>query len=296
MMVKMGARELELGGKHLAGELREANGILGDPAALRARMEEDGYLLIRGLQERDRVMAARRVVLESLAAAEQLDPAAPLMDGVLRSGAKGAFYGGTKHITHSPEFLALVESPEIMNFFEQFLGGAVLTYSYKWLRAVATGQQTGAHYDIVYMGRGTQNVFTCWTPLGDVPLAEGPLAVLVGSHRFERIRETYGRMDVDRDRIEGWFSEDPVELVDHFGGEWRTTEFRAGDVLIFSMFTMHASVTNTTNRIRLSADTRYQLASEPADERWIGDDPKAHYAWHAGKTVPMSEMRAKWGV
>jgi hypothetical protein len=33
---------------------------------------------------------------------------------------------------------------------------------------------------------------------------------------------------------------------------------------------------NHTNRLRLSTDTRYQLASEPVDERWIGEDPIAH--------------------
>jgi hypothetical protein len=44
------------------------------------------------------------------------------------------------------------------------------------------------------------------------------------------------------------------------------------------MFTLHCSLDNQSpvNRIRLSSDSRYQLASEPADERWIGADPIAH--------------------
>jgi hypothetical protein len=42
------------------------------------------------------------------------------------------------------------------------------------------------------------------------------------------------------------------------------------------MYTMHASMDNHTNRLRLSTDTRYQLAAEPVDERWIGEDPIAH--------------------
>ena len=45
------------------------------------------------------------------------------------------------------------------------------------LRVVGSGDNTGAHYDIVYMGRGTRNVYTVWTPLGDLPFAMGPLAV-----------------------------------------------------------------------------------------------------------------------
>ena len=295
MTVKMGQRELEPGGKYL-GWLREANDLLEDPAALHARMEEDGYLLIRGVQEGTRVQAARRVVLENLDANEQLDRASPLMEGVAKEGARGQFLGGRKEITREPDFLALVESPQIMGLFEHFLGGPVLTYDYKWLRAIGPGSNSGAHYDIVYMGRGTQNVYTTWTPLGDVPLDMGPLVLLVGSHRFERMRETYGGMDVDRDHVTGSFSNDPVEVMDRHGGQWQTSTFKAGDVLIFGMFTMHGSLNNVSNRFRLSTDTRYQLASEPVDERWMGEDPIAHYAWTKGETVPMEAVRTKWGV
>ena len=62
------------------------------------------------------------------------------------------------------------------------------------------------------------------------------------------------------------------------------------------IFTMHGSLSNTSDRFRISSDTRYQLASEPVDERWIGRKPKAHYAWMQGETVPMEEARKKWGV
>lgn len=291
----MGNREMEFGGKYL-GELRASNDIIDDVPALHARMEDEGYLLLRGLQDRDKVKAARRVILENLDANNQLDRDHPLDEGVAAKDGKGGFLGGRKATTHTPEFLGVVESPPIMNFFERYLDGAVLTYDYKWLRAVAPGSFTGAHYDVVYMGRGTLNVFTCWTPLGDISYANGPLAILVGSHRFDRVKQTYGKMDVDRDHVDGWFSNDPIELIDRYGGQWRTTQFQMGDVLLFSMFTMHASINNTTDRYRISCDTRYQRADEPVDERWIGENPKAHYAWQNGNMVSMEDMRAKWGV
>jgi hypothetical protein len=62
------------------------------------------------------------------------------------------------------------------------------------------------------------------------------------------------------------------------------------------MFTMHASLVNLSDRYRLSSDTRYQLASEPVDERWVGEKPKGHYGWNAGPQVPMEEKRKEWGV
>ncbi len=297
MKLTMATTELELGGKYL-GTLREANALLDDPAGLRARMAEDGYLLLRGLHDVEKVRAARQMLLENMDANEQIDRAFPLAQGVARKEARGGFLGG-KSVTRDPAFLNLVESPEVMSFFAHFLETDVLTFDFKWLRAVAPGDYTGAHFDIVYMGRGTHNLYTCWTPITDVPYALGPLALLVGSHRgegFERVRETYGKMDVDRDKVTGWFTNDPVEMIEKYGGQWQTAEFAMGDVLIFGMFTMHGSLTNTSDRYRITCDTRYQRADEPTDARWVGENPPAHYAWTQGETVPMEEARKRWNV
>jgi hypothetical protein len=32
------------------------------------------------------------------------------------------------------------------------------------------------------------------------------------------------------------------------------------------------------------------------DERWVGENPPAHYAWHQGEGIDMTAARAKWGV
>ena len=291
----MGKDEMELGGRYLS-TLREANDLLDDADALKARMAEDGYLFIRGLQDRDRVGEARRVVLENLEANNQIDPDYPLNLGVAAAGKRGSFFGGAKQVTHTPEFLSVVNSPEIMGFFERFLGGPVLTFDYKWLRAVGPGNNTGAHYDVVYMGRGTTNLYTVWTPLDDVTYDMGPLVILAGSHQFDAVKETYGKMDVDRDHVTGHFTNEPIEMVDQYGGQWQTSEFSMGDVIILGMYTMHGSINNKSNRFRISTDTRYQLATDPVDHRWVGENPVAHYAWTEGKTVSMDEMRRKWKV
>jgi ectoine hydroxylase-related dioxygenase (phytanoyl-CoA dioxygenase family) len=295
MTLKMGSRELELGGRYL-GELRDSTDVLGDADSLRQRMAEDGYLLLRGLHPREKVEAARDHILANLDSNGQIDRSQPISEAVVADGGRGAFLGGSKTLTRSKPFLNLVESLEIMSFFARFLESDVLTFDYKWLRVVGPGDFTGAHYDVVYMGRGTLDLYTCWTPLVDVPYALGPLAILEGSHRIEHIRETYGKMDVDRDHVTGWFDNDPVAMVEQFGGRWLATEFQMGDALIFGMFTMHGSLNNTSNRYRISCDTRYQRSSDPVDERWIGDEPIAHYAWQKGETVPMEVMRKKWGV
>src|SRR5258708_4376850 len=139
----MGRREIQLGGKYL-GSLQESGDIRGDVAALRNRLAQNGYLLLRGLHQPEKVLAARESILKNLASNGQLDPRCPLMDAIVAEGARGAFLGGSKALTRTPEFLGLVESPEVMGFFSQLLDGEVLTYDYKWLRVVGPGDFTGA--------------------------------------------------------------------------------------------------------------------------------------------------------
>ncbi|MCC2686794.1 MAG: phytanoyl-CoA dioxygenase [Paenibacillaceae bacterium] len=293
MKVKLASRELEMGGKYLT-ELRSSNDIADSPQALRERMDEDGYILIRGFHDRLKVLAARAQILDKMNQKGLLDSAFPIDQAVIRSGAKGLDLKGTN--VDLPAYLDVVNSPSVMNFFDRYFGGPSLTYNYKWLRAVPTNAFTGAHYDIVYMGRGTQRVHTLWTPIGDIPVEMGTLAILLGSQHFERIKSTYGKMDVDRDRVEGHFSNDPVELVDKFGGQWATTSFHAGDAIFFGMHIMHASTVNTTNRYRISCDTRYQLATESVDERWAGDSPKGHGGRSEMPLLKMEEARKRWNV
>ncbi len=144
------------------------------------------------------------------------------------------------------------------------------------------------------MGRGTTSLYTAWTPIGDVPLEMGGLLILERSHLHDRLNNGYGRKDVDAYCTNhvgegytkmggggnitpgGWLSKKPATLRERLGGRWLTANFQAGDVLIFSMFTVHTSLDNQSNCVRLSTDTRYQLASEPVDERWIGEHPVGH--------------------
>jgi hypothetical protein len=273
MLVKVGIRELEMGGPHLT-ELRESNDILHDTGALRSRMEEDGYLLLRGFHDRERVLEARRAILAKMDRMGKLDRDTLLEEGVMADGSKSIFMGGTNE--DLPELLNVLNGGHVMSYFDRFLGEPSLTYHYKWLRAVGKGDFTGAHYDIVYMGRGTHNLYTVWSPLGDVSYEMGGLAICLGSHRFEELKQSYGKKDSDRDNI-GHYTNDPLEITRRFGGQWATTAFQAGDVLIFGMYLLHCSLENTTNQYRLSVDARYQSVNEKVDERWSGKKPRGHF-------------------
>jgi hypothetical protein len=274
------------------GELRDSSALADDAPALRARIAEDGYLFLRGYLDREAVIAARQEIFGKLARLGALDPAAPLLEAIAAPRAERRDYAQagwndqaafTKDLRTGTAIRELCHRGRIIRFCEQFLGGEVRPLDYIWVRTVRVGGATGCHYDRVYMGRGTPNLYTAWIPIGDVPLGDGALLVLENSHRLEELKGTYGALDVDRDRDNnpyggGWLSTNPVEVQERFGGRWLTADFQAGDLLVFTMVTLHCSLDNQSpvNRIRLSSDSRYQLASEPIDERWVGEDPIAH--------------------
>ena len=294
MKIRFGYRNIAFPSVQL-GELQESQSLLGDASALKNRLAEDGYLFLRSLINRDAVLKARGAVLAHMKAHHALLPDTPLLEGVMPPGGRGVRMMGRKGIAHHPDVLSVLESPALFTLFEGLFGEAALTFPYKWLRAVGNEQYTAAHCDFVYMGQGSDRLYTVWIPFGDLPIEHGTLAICSGSHILEsyaRIRDTYGRMDVDRDGIEGWFERDPMELVEKFGGQWLASDYRAGDVILFGMHTMHASTTNTSHRFRLSCDVRYQPASDPVDKRWRKDGT-GHYN---PTQQDMKTARAVWGV
>lgn len=277
------------------GPLRASGDALSDMKELRWRFEQDGYLYLPGLLNRSEVLEARLEMLKKLDAAGCLDPDHPLEDGVAHAEFENAFM--LELTKDNPPLLSVLYDGPMIDFYKRFLGGEVRHFDYTWCRSKPPGETTATppHYDIVFMGRGTQRLYTSWTPLGDMPIEMGGLMILENSHRFEEVKADYGSLDVDAyctnypDAAEiesgeklwqnangGAYSLDAVATQAELGSRWLTTEYAMGDLLMFSMYTMHASMDNQTNRIRLSTDTRYQLASEPVDERWIGDNPIAH--------------------
>ncbi len=289
------------------GFLRQTNsGFTGE--TLRKRLQEDGYLYLPGVLNRADVTEARRYALEKLAAQSLLDPNAPLMDGLMPENAANPYF--KPDLAKGNEALHRVlyaDNGPLLQTFGAIFGEPVRHFDYTWFRAVGRGKGTMPHCDVVYMGRGTHELLTAWTPLGDIPLTVGGLMVLENSHRRTDVTGAYLSQDVDtycengpnadkvREGKVGWedwkrwnepqekqawsgeISQNPIELRESLGGRWLTSpEYRMGDVLIFTMRTVHASIDNQTRAIRLSSDSRYQPASLPIDERWVGENPIAH--------------------
>lgn len=225
-------------------------------------------------------MAARREILLKYATIGEIDPEQPLMDAIfdpdsaldqvnLRAFSESVRTGmAYEHVVLHPNLLAL---------YRNLLGCEPRSYDMRWPRFARPGEGCGFHYDGPYMSRGSKRLYSSWIPLGDVSRREGGLMLLEQSELQTSKLRRYAESDADRDNLE-WIGKDPEALRQRFGGRWLSTDYQAGDVLCFTMHTLHGALDNNSpqSRCRLSSDTRYQPAHEPLDERWNGETIAAH--------------------
>ncbi|MGB0992030.1 MAG: phytanoyl-CoA dioxygenase family protein [Akkermansiaceae bacterium] len=273
----------------------------------RTSYHRDGYLYIKGFWEREGIVEIRKKLTDRMARHGFLKPgtdpmlAIPhpdLLKGINDKSKGSATLDGI--VDEVPEIKNFIYEGRIMEFFASFLGGPCLHYDQIWYRAMAPGFGTVPHCDLVYMGRGTHNLFTSWVPWSDIDLRTGGLMILENSRDHEEKIKNYLSRDVDDycsnrklpDHLDleamddnkvwgGWLSKNPRSLREKLGGRWLTSpKFEMGDLLTFSMKLVHASLDNQSGSIRISTDTRYQLASEPTDDRWVGETPRGHVGYH----------------
>ena len=266
--------------EELVGEFADSAALLGDPPALRWRMDEDGYLFFRGALDPGEVAAARIAVLERLVEVGEIHP--PAIEGIATgtsrrrevAGDLGAFW---KSVSETPEFRGVTHGPRLRSVMDTVFGEPSRPHDYLFLRVGVAGRYTDLHYDYPFFSRGSQRVHTVWLALGDVPVVQGPLVVVEGSHRFDDLigasRVDYATQASRRVAL----TEDPVTLARNRGVRLLTADFRAGDLVVFGMSTLHGALDNHSpeGRVRLSCDIRYQPAADPLDEPTSARTPSA---------------------
>jgi len=283
---------------------------------LRERFEEDGYLYVPGILSQKVCEAGLSVVKEHLrktgvveeSGALGLTPRASLA-GLSHQGR----LDGVEDLTSDSHILELVTHSNLNKLLSILLFSSVRTYDYKWLRVVSPGEYTGAHTDSVYVGQGSNQTITSWIPFMNIPIEMGGLVVCERSHKsqgFEKVRRTYGQMDVDRDNVAGtgWLSEDPEEILQYgnHDGQWVTTDFNAGDIVLFGLYTFHASGINQYNNYRITCDTRWIPEADHADSRWVknGNQPPPGHPKFGAKTQydpafypeTLEQAKKRWGL
>lgn len=268
------------------GELHRPNYLLENSSILRQRLIDDGYLFLNTFFDVKEIHKIRRSILEHLSSLGVLDDNFTIDEARLKPG-----YHLKKvqpKIAQLPEVKNLIHNEQLHNFISIMLDGPVKPFDFIWARTVRPSLAESAHCDIIYMGRGTRNLYTTWIPMGDVSRHHGSLMVLERSHKVEQL-DKYRSMDYEKDN--NWkkfrfkhgtifrgvdYSKNARKIQKEFGLRWLTSDFIAGDMLLFHTELLHATLDNNSDRIRLSLDTRFQLVSEPMDPRFVGETPLGH--------------------
>jgi hypothetical protein len=242
-------------------ELLSSSDLVGDGEAMRARMAEDGYLLMRGLLPTDAVATVRAEALAICATAGWLQPGGE--DTATVDGAASCqppdprYYGVYNQIISLESFNRLAHCEPLMAVTSALHGdpGDVIPRPGRLLRLIFPQPDVGAtppHQDYPHE-QGTPAAYTAWVPFGDVPVEHGGLAIWPGSHRHGLVDHGFvpgiGGLGI---------------RVEDLSPVWHAGDFALGDVVFFHSMTVHKALPNrSADRLRISGDFRYQRASDP---------------------------------
>ncbi len=262
----------------LVGPLRPSPlSALADGSA-GALLASQGYLYLRGLLPRERVLAMRERYFAGF-------PTSFVQQGDRRRAAFSgqeppqlAPYGTRGHPAYDfvrlPEFCAFAADPLLRSAAEATLGGPVERLRRTPVRHFVAGRPASsrAHIDGTYVQATANDVVTLWVPLGDCPISSGGLAYLEGSHREDTLEQSTRELAPhDRPADRRPLTHDLQWMAEHSGRRWLITDYAAGDVVIHSPLIVHASLDCQSEEMRLSTDIRYLRQGAHYDPRWRGD-------------------------
>ena len=283
--------------------------LLGDPEALRARADEDGYLFFKQLLPKEDIHAVRRDLLEVVDKHGWRKPGQNAEGGIMDLEALnkvtaeemrldiGVSIAAYKDAQKEESVHRLPHHPRLLAMYGALFDREVLVHARHIIRMV-TGHQamvpTPPHQDFPLI-QGTSNTWTAWIPLGDCPRTMGGLTVLRGTHKlgYVPIQPSKGAGSIAAQTC-------PWET------DWVECEYEAGDVLTFPSYTIHKALRcQHKEMIRLSLDVRYQPVNEPIEQGslnphteldweeiyagWRQDDLKYYWRKHDLELIPRDE-------
>ena len=301
-------------------QLRVSNDAVDEPAELRRRIADEGYLFFKRLQPPDRLRALRREMLTVMQRGGWLVAGTDPVDGIANVSAQctegDIAYTDVYHEVYKLEsFHRSAHWPEVVDMVAKIMGRPVMPHPQKIARLwfpKYTEHTTPIHQDFVHF-QGNFETLTCWAPVGDCPIELGGLAVLPGSHKVKQVLDHHFSLGAG-----GLYVDVPEQarLHQELDVAWHTTDYEIGDTLIFPALTIHRALPNLTeDRLRVSLDNRYQAIGDPIADHmlqphlisthpmtwdevyrdWRSDDLKYYWQQYDNPVVPRDMSYAEKG-
>ena len=242
----------------------EANELLGNTTALRARMASDGYLFFRNIVPTQRLEQLRHEITEILAELGWIEGGRDRMSAkaLCRPRREGSpkFFQAHDRIVKLESFHSLAHEINVINVMRQALGESAFPQPLSIVRLIFPDSPelaTPPHQDFPN-NQGTPNLTAAWMPLADCAVKDGSLAIMEGSHKYGVLPLTFHLGAGNRRAV---LSKEVLKC------RWVGADFRAGDIVLFQSMTVHKAMENhNLEHMRLSVDFRYQLEGEALTE------------------------------
>ncbi len=240
------------------GEMRDSTDLLDRPMHLRKQFEQDGFILLRGIVPSPAVSVVRAPIMDILVKNGWVRPSGEVIKKPVREG-DDDFFAVYDEVQRLENFHTLAHNPKVHQIMRWLLGTKTFVHPLKVARLIFPQNwevTTPPHQDFPN-NQGSPKAAAAWIPLADTPRKNGGLAVLPGSHRLGLQPLQFSLGAGNRQAA---LTHEAQEL------KWVTTDFRLGDMVVFGSHTVHAALHNTSGRMRLSVDFRYQPSDEPISD------------------------------
>lgn len=238
----------------------EANELLENTSALRARLATDGYLFFRDIVPVERLQELRDQITEILAELGWIEGGLERMKAkaILRPLREGQpkFFHAHDRIVKLEAFHAMAHEDNLMNVMRKALGDTAFPHPLSIARLIFPDSPelaTPPHQDFPN-NQGTPNLTAAWIPLGDCGIKDGSLAIMEGSHKYGVLPLKFHLGAGNRRAV----LNEEIQAC-----RWVGADFKAGDIVLFTSLAVHKAMENhNTETMRLSVDFRYQLEGE----------------------------------
>lgn len=209
-----------------------------DPAVLRGRLAADGYLFFRDVIGDDVLTALRTAARRAAVEAQLLSPEGRLA----RTDVRAATQRSVARLCHDTEFRRARYAPSIRALVRAIGAGphhpAPHSAFARFVSPRDQGARMASHQDRHFLPKPAEFV-TVWIPVL-MPKGGGGIALAPGSHTLGRVEHTAG-------------------AIIREPSQWGSADYRAGDAVVFSGYTIHKSLGNHARSLRVSVDFRYVL-------------------------------------
>lgn len=251
-------------------------------------MDEQGYVMIRGLLASSDLNPLLRDISEILHRAGWLDFDRDPIDRIANVGSEcseddASYKDVYDQVFNLPSFHALPHHSVLQQVMKLMVGPKVLIHPISAARLIFPNFEDSiihAHQDHTAIA-GDEETYTAWLPLHNCPLEQGPLRILDGSHRFG-LQPTAGQT--------GYIPQGAQR-----GGDWVGGEINAGDLLLFHSLTVHEGMPNRSDRLRISLDCRFQSYERAVNPGVLVFTGSGRRSWE--KTYanwPTDELKYYW--